>query len=127
MGRKKFTPLVVRIFGSGAEWKNRLKMNQINIGYDHIKTLVHTKKEIYTLSSQKLNEIGQNLSFILSHLQELIFPRNMMTRALGYQKEVFNIKEVLEYSEHQTLRTVALMRTLHLLNMIVSIELHQVF
>ena len=34
---------------------------------------------------------------MLSHFQEPIFPRNMMTKALEYQKEVFNIKEVLEY------------------------------
>ena len=41
--------------------------------------------------------IPENLDFILSHFQEPIFPRTIMTKALGYQKEVFNIKEVIEY------------------------------
>ena len=41
--------------------------------------------------------IPENLDFILSHFQEPIFPRNIMTKALGYQKEVFSIQEVLEY------------------------------
>ena len=41
--------------------------------------------------------IPENLDFILSHFQEPIFPRTVMTKALGYQMEVFNIKEVIEY------------------------------
>jgi hypothetical protein len=41
--------------------------------------------------------ISENVHFILSHFQEPIFPRNIMTKALGYQKEVFNVQEVLEY------------------------------
>src|SRR6188472_3137561 len=49
------------------------------------------------LSSQKFNEIEQNLNFILSHFHEPIFPRNIMTKALGYQKEVFNVQEALDY------------------------------
>ena len=56
-----------------------------------------SRKEIFPLNSQKLNEVDQNLNFILSHFQEPIFPRNIMTKALGYQKEAFNIEEVLEY------------------------------
>ena len=56
-----------------------------------------SQKEIYPLSVQKLNEVEQSLNFILSHFQEPIFPRNIMTKALGYQKEVFNLREVLEY------------------------------
>ena len=54
-------------------------------------------KEIYPLSSQKLNEVEQSLNFILSHFQEPIFPRYIMTKALRYQKEAFNVQEVLEY------------------------------
>jgi hypothetical protein len=50
-----------------------------------------------------------------------------MTRALGYQKEVFNIQEVLEYLGHQTRRIVESMPILHLLNMMTLIELHQPF
>jgi hypothetical protein len=51
-------------------------------------------KEIYPFSSP---EIEHNLSFMLSHFQEPLFPRNIMTKALGYQKEVFSLNEVLEY------------------------------
>gem|GEM_PF-4938248 len=54
-------------------------------------------KEIYRLSSQKFNEVDHNLNFILSHFQEPIFPRNIMTKALGCQKEVFDMQKVLEY------------------------------
>jgi hypothetical protein len=60
-------------------------------------SFTHSQKEIYPLSSQKLIEIEQYLSFMLSNFQEPIFPRNIMTTSLGYQKEVFNIHEVLEY------------------------------
>jgi hypothetical protein len=34
---------------------------------------------------------------MLSHFQEPIFSRHIMTRSLGYQKEVFNVNEVLNY------------------------------
>ena len=60
-------------------------------------SFTRSQKEIYPLSSPKINEVEQNLHFILSHFQEPIFPRNIMTKALGYQKEAFNIQEVLEY------------------------------
>jgi hypothetical protein len=42
-------------------------------------------------------DVEQNLNFILSHFQGPVFPRNIMTKALGYQKEAFNINEALEY------------------------------
>jgi hypothetical protein len=41
--------------------------------------------------------IEQGLDFILSHFQEPIFPRKIMTKKLGYQVEVFNKEEALEY------------------------------
>lgn len=41
--------------------------------------------------------IEENLEFILVHLANPLFPRNIMTRALGYQKEVFNVEEALDY------------------------------
>jgi hypothetical protein len=44
-----------------------------------------------------MNEVEQNLNLILSHLQAPFFPRNIMTKALSYQKEVFNVQEVIEY------------------------------
>jgi hypothetical protein len=39
--------------------------------------------------------IKENLDFILSHLSNPLFPRTIMTRALGHQKEVLNPEEVL--------------------------------
>jgi hypothetical protein len=42
-----------------------------------------SQKEIYPLSSQNFNEVEQNLKLILSHFQEPLFPRNIMTKALG--------------------------------------------
>ena len=39
--------------------------------------------------------IGENLDFILGHLSEPLFPRTIMTKTLGHQKEVFNKQEAL--------------------------------
>jgi hypothetical protein len=39
--------------------------------------------------------VQDGLGFIITHLQEPILPRNIMTKALGYQKEVFNWEEGL--------------------------------
>jgi hypothetical protein len=41
-------------------------------------------------------KVEHGLDFILSHFQEPIFPRKIMTRQLGYQVEVFNKEEALE-------------------------------
>lgn len=38
-----------------------------------------------------------NLYFILDHLVNPLFPRTIMTRVLGHQKEVFNAEEALAY------------------------------
>ena len=43
--------------------------------------------------------ISENVDFILSHFQDPIFPRKIMTKQLGYQKEVFSKQEVLNYFE----------------------------
>jgi hypothetical protein len=43
------------------------------------------------------SQIEENLEFILNHFQNPLYPRNIMTRALGYQKEVFDEIAVLEY------------------------------
>ena len=48
-----------------------------------------SQKEIYPLSSQKLFDIEQNLNLILSHFQEPIFPRNIMTKAFGTSLAIF--------------------------------------
>jgi hypothetical protein len=45
----------------------------------------------------KENLIEANLDFILKHLSDPVFPRTIMTKALGYQKEVFNKHELLVY------------------------------
>jgi Primase X len=52
-------------------------------------TLTHTV--------DKENLIETNLDFILGHLSDPLFPRTIMTKALGYQKEVFNKHELLAY------------------------------
>jgi hypothetical protein len=41
--------------------------------------------------------IKESLDFILNHFTNPLFPRNIMTRALGRQKEVFNAEEALAY------------------------------
>jgi hypothetical protein len=43
------------------------------------------------------HKVQDALDFILSHFQEPLFPRKIMTKQLGYQVEVFNKEEVLEY------------------------------
>ena len=46
-------------------------------------------------NNYKILEDG--LDFILSHFQEPIFPRKIMTKDLGYQVEVFSKQEALGY------------------------------
>ena len=48
-------------------------------------------------NNYKILEDG--LDFILSHFQEPIFPRKIMTKDLGYQVEVFSKEEALGYFE----------------------------
>jgi hypothetical protein len=43
------------------------------------------------------NPIEANLDFIIEHFSDPLFPRKIMTKALGYQKEVFNKHELLAY------------------------------
>jgi Primase X len=42
-------------------------------------------------------QIEAYLDFILEHLGDPLFPRTIMTKTLGYQKEVFNKHELLAY------------------------------
>jgi hypothetical protein len=42
-------------------------------------------------------KVQDGLDFILNHFQEPQFPRKIMTKQLGYQVEVFNKEESLEY------------------------------
>jgi Primase X len=44
-----------------------------------------------------LKKILDGLDFVLSHFQQPIFPRKIMTKELGHQVEVFNKEEVLGY------------------------------
>jgi len=55
-------------------------------------TLTHTEATI-----ERAHLIEANLDFILEHLSDPLFPRTIMTKALGYQKEVFNKHELLAY------------------------------
>jgi hypothetical protein len=41
--------------------------------------------------------VEDGLDFTLNHFQEPIFPRKIMTKKLGYQVEIFNKEEALEY------------------------------
>jgi hypothetical protein len=41
--------------------------------------------------------IKENLEFTLNHLSDPLFPRTIMTRALGHQKEVLDADEALTY------------------------------
>jgi hypothetical protein len=41
--------------------------------------------------------IKENLDSILNHLAGPLFPRTVMTKVLGHQKEVFNAEEALAY------------------------------
>ncbi len=43
--------------------------------------------------------ISGNVDFILSHFLEPTFPRKIMTKRLGYQKEVFSKEELMKYFE----------------------------
>jgi len=43
------------------------------------------------------HKVQDALDFILNHFQEPLFPRKIMTKELGYQVEVFNKEEALEY------------------------------
>src|SRR5919202_4004183 len=43
------------------------------------------------------HKVEGGLDFILNHFQEPLFPRKIMTKQLGYQVEVFNKEEILEY------------------------------
>ena len=55
-------------------------------------TLTHTEATI-----ERAHLIEVNLDSILEHLSGPLFSRTIMTKALGYQKEVFNKHELLAY------------------------------
>jgi hypothetical protein len=42
-------------------------------------------------------KVCDGLDFILSHFQEPVLPRKIMTKQLGYQVEIFNKGKALEY------------------------------
>jgi hypothetical protein len=42
-------------------------------------------------------KVQDGLDFILNHFEVPLFPRKIMTRRLGYQAEIFNKQEALEY------------------------------
>ena len=42
-------------------------------------------------------KVEDGLDFILSHFQEPLFPRKIVTRQLGYQVEIFDKGEALGY------------------------------
>jgi hypothetical protein len=58
-------------------------------------------KELYSITSQRIidsqGNLDHNVDFILCHLQEPLFPRKVMTKDLGYQVEVFSIKQAVNH------------------------------
>ena len=63
-------------------------------------TMTSRRKMIWMTSSNRTLHpeiISENVDFILSHFQEPLFPRKIMTKRLGYQKEVFSKQEALNY------------------------------
>ena len=62
------------------------------------RTTMQRKMIRMTSSNRTLHReiISENVDFILSHFQEPIFPRKIMTKRLGYQKEVFSKQEAIE-------------------------------
>ena len=85
-----------------------------------------SQKEIYTLSSQKFNEIDHNLGFILSHFQGPFFLRNIMTKHLVIRKRYSTYRKP-SILEHQTMRIAGSTLIHHLLSIMALIELPQVF
>jgi hypothetical protein len=61
------------------------------------------RKVRMSIMTTSVNNVGDddkirgNLEFIISHLQEPTFPRKIMTKDLGYQVEIFNKQQALDY------------------------------
>ncbi|MFL6324875.1 MAG: hypothetical protein ACJ72C_08935 [Nitrososphaeraceae archaeon] len=67
-------------------------------------------------------KVQDGLDFILNHFQEPVFPRKIMTRQLGYQVEIFNKEEALEYFKSSNYKDCRIMLILPLQSTMVSIE-----
>jgi hypothetical protein len=50
-----------------------------------------------TIDEEQLQRTVEGIDLILSHFQEPIFPRKIMTKSIGYQLEVFDKQSVLNY------------------------------
>jgi len=73
---------------SNNDYDNRLTSHTSKINSERLRGSFSFKpiqKEICPLSNIELVNIDQNLDFILSHFQTPMFPRNIMTKALGHQ------------------------------------------
>src|SRR6185437_5277579 len=84
---------------SNNDYDNRLTSHTSKTNSERLRGSFSFKplqKEICPFSNIELVNVDQNLDFIISHFQTPMFPRNIMTKALGRQKEVFNKKEVLD-------------------------------
>lgn len=62
-------------------------------------TLQHQQQQIPPNSIKLEEEIETGLEFIINHFDSTIlyFPRTIMTKKLGYQKEVYSKKDAMEY------------------------------
>jgi hypothetical protein len=50
-----------------------------------------------TIDEEQLQRTVEGIDLILSHFQQPIFPRKIMTKSIGYQLEVFDKRSVLNY------------------------------
>jgi hypothetical protein len=55
---------------------------------------------IPAIDEEQQQRIIEGINVILNHFQELIFPRKIMTKSIGYQLEVFNKQSVLDYFKY---------------------------
>ncbi len=74
-----------------------------------VKTMIRMVIPLMTTNDHSLqtHELSDNVDFILSHLQEPLFPRKIMTKRLEYRIEVRSKAELLsqfEYSNYEDCR-----------------------
>ena len=89
-------------------------------------TMTSQRKMIWMTSSNRTLHpeiISENLDFILSHFQEPIFPRKIMTKGLAIRKKCLAYKKSLNILELQTMKIAGSTHILHLLIIMALIEL----
>lgn len=73
------------------EWQTDRKKIFLYVGGNSV-----TPSRVDTSVENIHNDVEQGLDFILSHLEgQTFFPRNIMTKRLGYQIEVFDKESII--------------------------------